>query len=63
MSGISVNVIDKDGYWVCTRTGDIESVMYAVDIEKTDFTMVAPPDILGGWRWVDKEWIADEATE
>lgn len=63
MPDIMVHVVNKEGYWDCTRTGDVDNVMYAVDIEEKDFTMQAPPDILGGWRWIGNEWIADTATE
>ena len=62
MSSITVHVINKEGYWDCTRTGNVDNVMYAVNIEDKDFTLVAPPDILGGWRWVSNEWIADETA-
>ena len=62
MPDITVHVINNDGFWDCTRTGDIENVMYSVDIEEKDFTMTPPPDMKQPWRWVNNEWIADETA-
>lgn len=73
MSSITVHIIDGDGLFLFSRSGDVDSVMLAVDIEKTDFTMKPPPDRDNRWKWVDNDWvllanppvptIADETAE
>ncbi len=63
MSSITAYVLKPDGSLDCTRTGDVDSVMLAIDIEKKNYTLQPPPDTNGRWRWVNNEWIADEATE
>lgn len=63
MSSITVYVINKDGYLDCERTGDVDSVMLAIDIEEKPYTLQPPPDFDGGWRWVDNEWIADKTAK
>ena len=59
MSSVSVHILDADGYFVSTRSGDVDSVMLAVDIENMDFTMTARPNDTERWRWVNNEWVAE----
>lgn len=63
MSSITAYVVDAEGYYDCTRTGDIDSVMMAVEIEGKDFTMQRPPTEEFKWRWTGSEWIADDTAE
>ncbi len=63
MSGITVYVINKDGYLDCERTGDVDSVMLAIEIENTPYTLQPPPNNESRWRWVDNKWIADNTAE
>lgn len=60
MAGLVVSIIDDDGYLVCTRSGDADSVMLAVEIEKRDYVIKLLPDTDNPsprWRWVDNEWV------
>lgn len=59
MAGMTVYVIDEEGYLMFSRSGDIDSVMLAIGIEKTPYTLQPPPDNNGGWQWVNNEWVAD----
>ena len=63
MTSITAYVLKEDYSLDCTRTGDIENIMYAIDIEKKEYTLQPPPDFGGGWRWINNEWIADETAE
>ncbi len=60
MSSITVYVIDDDGFLDCERSGDVNSVLYAVDVEEKDFTMQPPPNDTEKWRWVNNEWTTNE---
>lgn len=62
MAGMTVYVLDKSGRLEMTRTGDADSVMLAIDIEKTPYTLQPPPDSEPHWRWIDNEWIADKTA-
>ena len=62
MSSITVYIVDNEGFYDCERTGDIDSVLYAVNIEQKDYTMQKPPNNAEKWRWVNNEWIADETA-
>ena len=63
MASVTVYVFNDDGSFDCSRTGDVQSVMLALDIEQKDFTMQRPPDNEHRWRWVNNEWVADETAE
>ena len=63
MSSIMAYVLDKDDYYHYERVGDVESVLLAIDIEKANYTLQPPPTQDKKWRWVNNEWIADEAAE
>lgn len=62
MSSITAYIIDEDGFYDCQRSGDISSVLYAIDIEGKDFTMQPPPNNTESWRWVDNEWQSTPIT-
>lgn len=64
MAGITAHIIDKDGYFICSRSGDVASVMLAIDIEETDYTLEPPPLSNGDikYRWLNNEWIADKTV-
>lgn len=60
MAGLVIHVIDKDGYLVCTRSGDADSVMLAIEIENSEYSIKGLPDTENPspcWRWVDNKWI------
>lgn len=63
MSSITAYMIDNDGYYDCTRSGDVETILLAAEIENKEYTMQRPPTEDFKWRWVDNEWIADETAE
>ena len=64
MSSITAYVINKDGSLNCVRTGNVDSVMYGIEIEKKGFTLQSPPNEGAvGWRWVNNKWIADKTAE
>lgn len=63
MSSITAYILAEDGGLICERTGDVQSVMLAIDIEKTAYTLQRPPDNESRWRWVNNEWIADDTAE
>lgn len=60
MAGMTVYILDQDGFLTYSRMGDIDSVMIAVEIEQTPYTLQPPPDNESHWRWVNNEWIATE---
>ena len=63
MAGMTAYILGDRSELVMARSGDIDSVMLAIDIEQTPYTLQPPPDILGGWRWVNNEWIADDTAD
>ena len=63
MSSVTVYILTNSGHLDCTRSGDVDSVMLAIDIEEKEYTLQSPPDFDGGWRWVDNQWIADETAD
>ena len=62
MAGITAYILDSNGNMAFSRSGDVDSVMLAIDIEKTPYTLQPPPDNESRWRWVDNEWIADKTA-
>ena len=63
MAGLTAYILDNKGGLAFSRSGDVDSVMLAIDIEKTPYTLQPPPDNESRWRWVNNEWIADETAE
>lgn len=63
MASVTVYAINDDGSFDCSRTGDVQSVMLALDIEQKDFTMQPPPDNEHRWRWMDNKWIKATTTD
>lgn len=63
MSSITVYIITDNGSLDCMRSGDVDSIMLAVDIEEKEYTLQSPPDFDGGWRWIGNKWIADDTAE
>ena len=62
MSSITVYVIANDGTLDCRRSGDVNEVLYAVSIEKKDYTLTPPPSTTSenqhiDWYWTGSEWI------
>lgn len=62
MAGMTVYILDDDGRLIMSRMGDVDSVMLAIEIEKTPYTLQPPPDNESRWRWIDNKWIADETA-
>lgn len=63
MSSITVYIITDNGRLDCMRSGDVDSIMLAVDIEKKPYTLQPPPDNDAHWRWIDNKWIADDTAD
>lgn len=63
MAGMTAYILGSSGELVMARSGDVDSVMLAIDIEKTPYTLQPPPNMDGGWRWVDNKWVADDTAE
>lgn len=62
MAGMTVYILDDDGRLIMSRMGDVDSVMLAIEIENTPYTLQPPPDLDLAWRWVNNKWIADETA-
>lgn len=63
MSSITAYVLKDDGSLDCIRTGDVNNVIYAVEVEKKEYTLQPPPVDDKEYRWVNNEWIADETAK
>lgn len=63
MAGMTAYILDDTGRLICTRSGDIENVMLAIEIEETPYTIAVPPDGTDNWRWVNNEWVEDKQEE
>lgn len=62
MASITAYVLDDDGALKSIRTGDVDSVLLAIDIEQKQYTLTPPPNDEHLWRWVDNKWITDETS-
>lgn len=60
MSAIKAYIVDDDGYFLYSRTSDIETVLRAVEIEQVEYTLTPPPDDSEGWQWVGTEWVMSD---
>lgn len=60
MSAIKAYIVDDDGYFLYSRTSDIETVLRAVEIEQVEYTLTPPPDDSDGWQWVGTEWVMSD---
>ena len=56
MSSVTVYVLNDDGSILCTRTGNVENVLYAVDVENLEYTLQPPPTFDRQWYWHDNQW-------
>ena len=63
MAGMTAYILGSSGELVMARSGDVDSVMLAIEIEKTPYTLQPPPDNESRWRWVNNEWIADDTAD
>lgn len=63
MAGMTAYILGNNDELVMARSGDVDSVMLAIEIEKTPYTLQPPPDNESSWRWVNNEWIANETAE
>ena len=59
MAGMTAYILGNNGELVMARSGDVDSVMLAIEIEKTPYTLQPPPDNEPHWRWVNNEWVAE----
>lgn len=62
MSGLLVYTLDEDGYFLCSRSGDVDSVLMAIDIEQVDYTLKPPPDKVSRWQWVGNQWVVSNSN-
>ena len=56
MSSVTAYVLNADGSLLCTRTGNIENVLYAVDVENLEYTLQPPPTFDRQWYWYNNQW-------
>ena len=54
MSSITVYVLKDDNS--LTRTGNVENVLYAVEVENLEFTLQPPPSYDRPCYWYDGQW-------
>ena len=62
MAGMTAYILDEDGYLLMARSGDVDNVMLAIEIEQTPYTLQPPPGMIGRFQWVDNQWIENETA-
>lgn len=55
MASISIYIIEN-GRLESIRTGDIDSVIKAVEAENLDYTLSPPPTTYERWYWYNNQW-------
>lgn len=56
MDYITIYTLNTDGSMRSRRVGNIDSIMFAVDIENLDYTLVKPPNYSITWYWYNNQW-------
>lgn len=59
---VKLYIYDKlTGTYCYADTGDIDYILYDL-LDSRDFTLTPPPNQRGRWRWINGQWIADDAA-
>ena len=56
MSSITTYILNEDGSLLCTRTGNTENVLYAIEVENLEYTLQSPPTFDKQWYWYNNQW-------
>ena len=56
MASLTVYILGDDDSILATRTGDVDSILYALDVEKSKYTIQKPPTYHEKWYWYNNQW-------
>lgn len=60
MSVSTFYILDGDGKFSHSRTGDITTLVDTVELLREEYVIAPPPETSPIYRWIDGKWVADE---
>lgn len=63
MSVSTFYILDDNGNFSHSRTGDITTLVDTVELLREEYVIAPPPEASPIYRWIDGKWVADYAAE